>query len=288
MPPESETTNHSERTHRTLELPAPTAWPLVLAIGLTLMIAGFVTTPEVSVLGLVLAVAGSVGWFREVLPHEREEKVPVVAEEIVIATRRRELERIEVAPELKRLRFPIEIYPIKAGVRGGLVGSAAMAAVAMLYGWTHYASIWYPVNLVGAVVYAHALQLSVERLAHFSIILFLVALAIHLTVSLLVGLLYGTLLPMLPRHPILLGGVIAPFLWSGVVHASLGIVNPLLNQRINWIWFLASQIAFGCVAGLVVIRHAPVHVRQIMPLAMRAGIEATGLRGERQDRDQPK
>jgi hypothetical protein len=274
---------HAAGNHDYVGLPSPTAWPFVLAVGFTLAIAGLVTTPEISVLGGVLVLAGSVGWFRDVLPHEQEETVSVIPAEILITTNRRELERIEVAPELKRLRFPIEIYPIKSGVRGGLVGSVAMAAVAMLYGLIDYHSIWYPVNLVGAVVYAHELQMSAARLSQFSIILFLVALSIHLTFSLLVGLLYGALLPMLSRHPILLGGLIAPLVWSGVVHASLGIINPLLNQRINWIWFLASQAAFGCVAGLVVIRHARVHVPQFMPLAMRAGIEASGLRGEKHD-----
>ena len=272
--------------HDHVNLPSPTAWPFVLAVGFALAIAGLVTTPEISVLGGVLVLAGSVGWFRDVLPREQEETVRVVPAEIVITTSRREQERIEVAPELKRLRFPIQTYPVKSGVRGGLVGGVAMAAVAMLYGLIHYHSIWYPVNLVGAVVYAHELQMSAARLSQFSVVLFLVALAIHLTVSLLVGLLYGTLLPMLPRHPVVLGGVIAPLVWSGVVHASLGIINPLLNQRIDWMWFLASQVAFGCVAGLVVVRHAPVRVQQFMPLAMRAGIEATGLHDEKHNRGQ--
>jgi hypothetical protein len=283
-----ENSEYAAGSHDHVALPAPTAWPFVLAVGFTLAIAGLVTTPEISVLGGVLVLAGSVGWFRDVLPHEQEEAVAVTPAEIVIATSRRELERIEVAPELKRLRFPIEIYPIKSGVRGGLVGSVAMAAVAMLYGLIDYHSVWYPVNLVGAVVYANELHMSVAKLSHFSIVLLLVALAIHLTVSLLMGLLYGALLPMLPRHPILLGGLIAPLLWSGVVHASLGIINPLLNQRINWVWFLVSQVAFGCVAGLVVIRHARVQVPQFMPLAMRTGIEATGLRGEKYDGNQSK
>ena len=49
-------------------MPAPTAWPIVLAFGITLLFAGMVTSGAVSVLGAVLAVAGAVGWFREVLP----------------------------------------------------------------------------------------------------------------------------------------------------------------------------------------------------------------------------
>ena len=63
-----------------IEVPAPTAWPIVLAFGLTLVLAGFVTAASVSLLGVVLAIAGAVGWFREVLPVESHESVPVVPE----------------------------------------------------------------------------------------------------------------------------------------------------------------------------------------------------------------
>ena len=58
-----------------VQLPAPTAWPLVLALGISLMLAGMVTNVAISLLGLVLAVAGSVGWFRQVLPHRAHEAV---------------------------------------------------------------------------------------------------------------------------------------------------------------------------------------------------------------------
>ncbi|MFZ0638703.1 MAG: hypothetical protein WA020_09510 [Candidatus Acidiferrales bacterium] len=288
MTSESESKTRAAETVPTTELPAPTAWPLILAFGLTLLFAGLLTTMAVTVLGAVLSLAGAVGWFREVLPHQHCEEVPVREEAIQITTSRREVAQIEIAPELKRLRFPIEVYPVAAGIRGGLVGSVSMAVVAMLYGLVSHGSIWYPVNLLGAVVYAQPQEPSVAALCRFSLLLFLVALAIHLATSLLVGLLYGTMLPMLPRHPILLGGVIAPALWSGLVYAVLGIVHPLLNQRINWLWFVVSQIAFGCVAGLVVVRHSPVRVRQFLPFAIRAGVEGSGIRPEKpEDKGSP-
>ena len=62
------------------------------------------------------------------------------------------------------------------------------------------------------------------------------------------------MLPMFPRRPILLGGLIAPLLWSGLLYSMLDLINPALNERIDWPWFVASQIAFGIVAGLVVAR----------------------------------
>ena len=70
----------SRRTPVEIELPASTAWPIVLAFGFTLMFAGLLTSASISVLGVALAVAGCVGWFREVFPYEHEETVPVVFE----------------------------------------------------------------------------------------------------------------------------------------------------------------------------------------------------------------
>ena len=55
----------SPRVPVEIEVPASTAWPLVLAFGFTLMFAGLLTSASVSVLGVVLAVAGCVGWFRK-------------------------------------------------------------------------------------------------------------------------------------------------------------------------------------------------------------------------------
>ncbi len=56
-------------------MPLPTAWPFVLALGIALMAAGLVTDVAVSVLGVVLALAAAVGWFRAVLPEEAHEMV---------------------------------------------------------------------------------------------------------------------------------------------------------------------------------------------------------------------
>ena len=58
-----------------VNLPAPTAWPFVTAFGLALLAAGLVTEAVVSCVGLILAVRGAVGWFRDVLPVEEHELV---------------------------------------------------------------------------------------------------------------------------------------------------------------------------------------------------------------------
>ncbi len=267
-----------------VESPAPTAWPIVLAFGLSLVFAGLLTSAAVSSLGAILTFAGCVGWFRQVLPHEQHETVPLVTEAVPIVTERREVVRIEIVPEMHRARLPIEIYPISAGVKGGLAGSVAMAALASLYGVLTHGSIWYPINLLAAVVYAQPLLLSTEKLTSFHLDLLLVATALHLVTSVLVGLLYGVMLPMFPRRPILLGGFVAPIMWSGLLYTSLGIINPLLNQRIDWTWFVASQIGFGIAAGLLVVRQERVRTRQYLPFAVLAGIEAPGIMDEKRGR----
>jgi len=261
-----------------VNLPRPNVWPITLALGLTLLAAGLMTSNKVSWVGAVLAVAGSVGWFLQVLPRDRHVEVPIVPTPVPIATSRRKVARLSAAEVPHRARLPLEIYPISAGLKGGLAGGVAMAALAVLYGLLSHGSIWYPINLLGAVVYEH-IQVSTAQIEAFHIELLLVATALHLTTSILVGLLYGALLPMLPRHPILLGGILAPLVWTGLLYNVLDIIDPILNQRIQWGWFLASQVAFGVVAGFVVLRQVRIPTWQY-PLAARAGVEAPGMMEE--------
>jgi hypothetical protein len=263
-------------------LPSPTAWPFVMALGASLLLAGLLTNVSVSILGGILWLFGAVGWFRQVLPHEQHESINVTvpAEEKALAAP--SVERMRAAEQVQRAWLPLKVYPVAAGVKGGLAGGVAMALIAVLYGVSFARSIWYPINLVAGSLYMAGSIPPNEALMHFKAGWFLYALALHLTMCLLVGLLYGAMLPMLPTRPILLGGIIAPILWTGLVYHSLGFVNPLLDQKINWWWFAASQVAFGIVAGLVVVRHHKEWTTENLPLAMRAGIEAPGLMHERE------
>jgi len=259
-----------------LKVPAPTAWPVVLAFGFTLLFAGLLTSVSISLLGAVLAFCGSVGWLREILPQEHE--IPVIAEpeDDVVTTSRRIVERFPLAEAQVRAWLPLETYPVSAGLRGGIVGSAAMAVVACVFGELHAGSIWYPINLLAAVLYSQSQSLSAGHLNAFHASSFLIATVLHLVSSSLVGLLYGAMLPMLPRRPILLGGLIAPLLWSGLLWAVMNLLNPLLSSHIDWLWFVASQVAFGVTAGVVVLRHSRVPTDENVPFAIRAGIEAPG------------
>jgi hypothetical protein len=267
----------SSRHSAEIEMPAPTAWPIVLAFGCVLMFAGLLTSASVSVLGVVLGLAGCVGWFREVFPQEHEQTVPVVFEEPYIATTRRLVERVPIAPELVRAWLPLKTYPISAGVKGGIAGSVAMAILACTYGLIKTGSIWYPINLLAATVYAPSVDLSPAGLNSFHAGTFGVAVLLHGIGSIFVGLLYGAMLPMFSRRPIVLGGLIGPVLWSGLLYSTIELLNPVLASHISWPWFIASQIAFGVVAGIVVMRQHSVPTDENLPFAIRAGIEAPGM-----------
>ncbi len=262
------------------DVPAPTPWPLVLAFGICLLFAGLATSAFVSVVGATAALVGAVGWFRNVLPHEAHESVPTVEEAPAITTQRREVARLKIGLPTPRAYLPLEIYPVSAGIKGGVAGGVAMALLAMLYGVLSHHGIWYPINLLSAGFFPGTVTESTSDLSLFSLSAFLSATAIHLTTSLVVGLLYGAMLPIIPRQPILLGGVLAPLLWTGLLHSILGIINPVLNQRVDWLWFVLSQVGFGIVAGIVVSRQQRVQTWQELPLAIRFGIEAPGTKKE--------
>jgi hypothetical protein len=282
----TEQMSESPRAPREIEVPAPTAWPFVLAFGFTLLFAGLVTSLSVSVLGAVLSLAGCIGWFREVFPHEHEEVVPVVPEDTRITTDRRIVELLPITHPV-RAWLPLKTYPVSAGVKGGLAGSVAMAVLACAYGVLKAGSIWYPVNLLAAVVYAESLKLGPTQLYSFHADSFAIALVLHIIVSALVGLLYGAMLPMFAHRPIVLGGLIGPVLWSGLLYTFLGLLNPLLASHIDWPWFIASQVAFGIVAGFVVVRESPMPTRENVSFAIRAGIEAPGITPPREGEKRP-
>jgi hypothetical protein len=159
-----------------------------------------------------------------------------------------------------------------------------MAALAIAYGLIVQHSIWYPINLLAADFFPGEAT-STAQLAAFQPALLIVATIVHLVTSLLVGLLYGALLPMFPRHSVLLGGVIAPVLWSGLIHSLVEFLAPAVGARINWPWFVVTQAGFGIVAGIVVSKQQRVHTWQHLPFAIRAGFEAPGAMDERSGED---
>ena len=270
-----------------IELPAPTVWPMVLALGVTLAFAGLVTNAIVSIVGLVLALIAGVGWWRQVLPTQQHEAVPLrpMAERPkAIVPSRAAVARLIPGEGGHRVRIPTEVQPISAGVKGGIVGGAAMALVALVYGITFQRSLWYPINLLSAVAMPQMAQADLGTLRAFNLSALILGIIAHGLISILAGLLYAVILPMLPRRHMLWGGLVAPLLWTGGLWAVLGVINPVLNARVDWPFFILSQIAFGVAAGFVISRAQPVATMQTWPLAARAGVESPGVSAPRERR----
>lgn len=272
--------SNTESPKQVIESPAPTAMPMLAAAGITLAFTGLVTSFVVTAVGLVLAVVGFTGWFREVLPREHREQI--VAEKPPEAMERAKVRvaHLRIGEEDHRARLPLEIYPYSAGIKGGIAGGFVMAALATFQGIVLNGSPWYTINLLAATGMASLSTASTAYLKAFHLDAFLAALLIHAVVSLTVGLLYGVLLPMLPSHPMLNAGIVAPLLWTGLLWATLDVINPALNDRIEWRWFIMCQIAFGVTAGLVVARSEKIRTLQHMSFAVRSGVEAYGMRSE--------
>ena len=276
----------SDQAENGIELPAPTPWPMVLAGGVALLGAGYLMHPMLAIVGVAAVLLGCAGWFRDVLPVEREEVVPVV-EQPPVASSPRRVRALPVGTDAHRMRVPLEVYPYAVGLKAGLAGGAAMAIVGCTFGLVTHGSIWYPVNLLAAAGSARLTQAGTAELARFSPGALILASVAHVSLSVLVGILYAALLPIFSRRPILTAWVFTPVLMSGITWALLRAVNPLLNERIEWIWFIASQVAFGVLAGWVVSRTEPIATAQSLPLALRAGLEASGLVRETHDGDHP-
>jgi hypothetical protein len=268
-----------------IEVPAPSAWPMVTAFGLALLLAGLVTSLAVSVVGLVVILFGATGWLRDVLPVSKEEPVAIApTPERIPARSTRKVAHLQPGEEGHRVFIPVRVHPYSAGLLGGALGGVGMALIACLYGLIARGSLWYAVNLLAAAALPSLADASPAELKAFHLAGFIVALFSHGFISLLVGLLYAAILPMMPsRFTAFWGSFLAPVLWTALVASTLRLINPALNARIAWGWFIASQVAFGLIAGFIVAHSKEVETAQSWPLAARAGLEAPGIMPEEEE-----
>ena len=266
--------DHPHKEHG-LQLPSPTAWPVVLAFGMALVMSGMVTSGYLSILGGILAFAGMVGWFRQVLPHEAHEAVEVSTEKVLISSSRTLAARLPSGTTSRKI-IPVETFRLTTGIEGGIAGGIAMAVPAAIFSVIKYHSIWYAMNLLAAGGFVSWAGQSNAFLSEFHLRGLLAAFVIHGLTSLLVGLLYGAMLPMFPKYPIVTAGIMVPLLFTGILHSAIGVVSPILNQRSDWFWFVASQVAFGLVCGFVVNLQAKVRTPQFraLPFSVRAGLHS--------------
>ena len=75
------------------------------------------------------------------------------------------------------------------------------------------------------------------------------AVVIHAVMAVVLGLIYGVLMPTLPDipKPLAWGGAADAAALDGVSFVLMAAVNPVLKQRVDWPWFIASQFVFGVV-----------------------------------------
>lgn len=243
-------------TPSTIALPAPTVWPFVLALGTALTAFGLVTNLIFTALGGALVIVGIAGWVSQLLPGHGEVEEPVAppSERAAPVRSPRPVERIRAGTLGARIQVPEKRHPYSAGAVGGLFGGIAMAVIAITWGLVSGHGPWFPINLLAGTVLPGLANMDDTQLAQLSFAGLAIGTLIHLVGSVGVGLLNGLLLPMFPRFPILWGGIVAPLLWSGFVWGFMGVINPTLEHHVSWPWFIASQFAFGLVAGAVVLR----------------------------------
>jgi hypothetical protein len=165
--------------------------------------------------------------------------------------------------------------PLIAGLRAGTIAGLLMPIPAMIWGLLAGHTVWYPANLLAGMVLPKLGQLPLPDLKVFHTEWLAIALVIHMVMSIAIGLIFALVLPRLGPipMPVAWGGVLMPLLWTSISFGLMGIVNPLLQERVDWPWFIASQFVFGLAAAIIVVRSEKVYT----PLAGRGpGPQALG------------
>ncbi|MBT5657179.1 MAG: hypothetical protein HOI89_05300 [Phycisphaerae bacterium] len=262
-----------------VELPRPTSSPMVAAFGMTLLAAGIVTNWVVTVVGLIIMMTGIVVWFLETNPDSKELLSPLEAEgpDPILPRTARVAHLVSDADH--RARIPIEIHPYSAGIKGGVIAGIAMAAFASVWGLIAHGSLWYTVNLLAGTMLSGYADMTKDNLMAFHTEGLVVGIVIQVVMSLSVGILYGVTLPLIPRFQMLFSAIMVPAMWSGLMWGTISIVDPALQIHIEWIWFVASQVVFGLVAGWYILRTEKVKTMQNWHYLERIGVESPGVRG---------
>lgn len=240
-----------------VEMPRPTAAPLVLALGLTLLAVGVALGPVFVVVGAVLVIAAVSIWIVQLLPGRGHVHEPLAeaARPGSVTSIPGGVEHLRPGMPGYRFRLPQDVHPISAGLKGGLAGGLAMPLPALLWGLFSGYGLWYPVNLLAGMVLPGVGRMRVAELMQFHLSLLVVALVIHVVMSVVIGLIFGVLLPTLPEvpRPIAWGGLLAPVLWTAVSYVAMSVVNPAVPGLVSWPWFIVSQLLFGITMPAVVL-----------------------------------
>jgi hypothetical protein len=278
---------HSEVASQSVEMPRATAWPIVLALGITLLGAGLVTNLALCLVGAVLFAFGLTGWIGQLLPgrgHVHEAFVEPAYRSRPITEKPGMVDRLRPGMAGHRFQVPEKVHPISAGVKGGLVGGLVMPIPALAYGVISGHGLWFPINLLAGMAVPGISGATEAQLEQFQWGALILAIVIHATLSLTFGLLFGVIsptLPPLPGGPLIAGAVLMPLLWTGFCYGFMGIINPLLGEFVRWPWFIASQVVYGLAMSIVVlnIEKVPVSQAAIGLSGMTARLPETGRPG---------
>lgn len=252
--------HHDHDSHVTPDgviMPAPTVWPAVLALGIMLVASGVVLDWLLTILGACLVLAGAMGW---ISAFAREESIlePLAPDVRAAAEIKPADAGIQDAPKpgLSRM-YPEFVHPLSAGFKGGIVGGIVMGVIALLYGVISGHGLWYPINLLAAMVLPWYQGASPKLLDQFSLVSLVIGLMIHIIMAPCLGVFLGVLYSMLPRPRVIIAGIVGPLLWTGILYAFMTVLNPELaaHAHVGEVTaFVISQVAYGLIVAIVIER----------------------------------
>jgi hypothetical protein len=253
---------HGAADPNQVRMPRPTVAPVVLSLGLIMLAAGLILGTAFLSVGGILLVSGIWMWFSELLPgkgHMDEELAPESHRPRAATPQVGKVAHLREGMVGYRVRLPENVHPISAGVKGGIAGGLVMPLPAIVWSVQSGHGIWYPLNLLPGMMLSSVGNMTDAQLEQFHPLYAIVGIAIHVVMAVVVGLVYGVLLPTLPSFPpsVAWGGLTVPLLWSGLLVAAMPRMDPLIQNGISWPWFIISQFLFGVATAVVVSRRSP-------------------------------
>ena len=212
-----------------------------------------------SVVGAILFVFGLAGWIGQLLPgrgHGHEPMIEPALRPHPPTGRPGLVESLHEGVAGYRFQLPQKVHPISSGLRGGIVGGLVMPIPALAYGVLSGHGIWFPINLLAGMVVPGISGETAAQIEQFSLPSLILAIVIHAALSVTFGLLFGVVsptLPPIPGGPVVGGGVLMPLLWTGLCYGFMGVIDPLLQEHVDWPWFIASQVVYGVAMSIVVV-----------------------------------
>ena len=157
-----------------------------------------------------------------------------------------------------RISVPVEVYPYRAGLIGGIIAGIVMALAMAGWGALTGMGVWFPVNLIAATVLRHLQNEPLEMLSQFYMAGAVVGTLIHLGISILLGFIFATLLPTLPGSTILWSLIVSPILWFIAQYLALPLVNPRMGALIDHPSFAIAHVIYSLVLGWWISRTAKI------------------------------